>query len=681
MPLQRRPGARIQTTEERVILLPSPSPVAAATKGPMARPTSSRYGSAAGALAGGEALEPPPGASGHLLEQSVVAAIEALNPQALGAREAASRIVQNQQSHSKDRLGSGPDASPSGAGSIGGVSVAASSSYHSHHDRMVAKRLSDSVSGGGAAGVGSRDASLMQSLAAAAGVSQGVLPTTSVTNSSSRRPPLAPAQRASGRGIPQAPQCGRLTSKGRDEEEEDDAYTDDDFEEYDSTEDEHQHSAQRLEPESNNEDGFLARESDSGAGGVAPDIALLRDSVNALNELVQLKIQQELARSQQQQLMLQEPVLNRQSSQAGRLIDPGEQRQVPPAEMLASLALVGSEEPDGRGVQGPGRVDPTMSSLGDGLRQSDLDYLARLGGGEPHEGLEVATSTDERPFMIEPGAPAGTVKAWGDRHAWATENGADSGATGLQKLRARQDRERQQQGSSVGTKMQSQQVVRGEAPLSLKESERTTRMPGSASGAAAAQGDEDSVLLGETFTPRHRTGPAAQMQAVSNALAALASSGQLSSGDAQELRNQTDALYGSLVQLHDLMNGPRGVELCSSSPSSGGGRAAGFTPTALSPEDSPSQSLRRRAGTPQGSVEGYPAKPTLQRTNNLGDGESISRPKPAGGTEGPGGASSHLELTPKHRLVAEDVAWMAGLMQSLSKSLQVDNGEVAMLGL
>ncbi|GIL56235.1 hypothetical protein Vafri_11649 [Volvox africanus] len=699
--LQRRPGARMQAVEERVVLLPSPSPAAAANKGPIARPSSSRYGSAAGALAGGEAVEPPAGTSDQLLGQSMVAAIEALNPQALAARVAASRIAQNQQSHGCERLGSAPGASSAGARSIGGVSVAASSSYH---DRMALKPLSDSVSGGGgAAGVSSRDASLMQSLTAAAGGSQGLLGSASVT-SSSRRPPLAPAQQhASGRGIPHAPKCRGLASKGRDddknaEEEDDDednAYADDDFEEYDSAEDEHQHQAQRLEVELSNEDGLvMPREHDGGAGSVAPDIALLRDSVNALNELVQLKIQQELARGQQQQqqqqVVIQEPSLNRQSLQTGKLVNPGEQRQVSPPEMLASLALVGSEEPDGRcGAQGPGRVDPTMSSLGDGLRQSDLDYLARLGGGEPHDGLEVATSTDERPIVIEPGAPAGTVKAWGDRHAWAAEKGADSGGTGLQKLRDRQDREKQHRGSSAdGQRRHDQQGLQGgKAQLSRKESEPTTRVPG-ASGAVAAvanpQGDEDSVLLGETLTPRQRTGAAAQMQAVSNTLAALASSGQLSSGDAHELRHQTDALYGSLVQLHDLMNGPRGAELCSSSPTRGDSDAAGFTPTAQSPENSPSQSLRRpAAGAPGPSAEGYPVVPKLQRTNNLGDGETSARgSKPAGGTEGAArNAAPHPELTPKHRLIAEDVAWMAGLMQSLSRSLQVDNGEVAMLGL
>ncbi|GLI61599.1 hypothetical protein VaNZ11_004017 [Volvox africanus] len=693
VPLQRRPGTRMQAAEERVVLLPSPSPAATATKSPIVRPSSSRYGSAAGALAGGEAVEPPAGTSDQLLGKSMVAAIEALNPQALAARVAVSRITQNQRSHGCERLGYVPDASSTGPGSIGGVSAAASGSYH---DRMGRKPLSDSVSGGGAAGVSSRDASLMQSLAAAAGVSQGLLGATSVT-SSSRRPPLAPAQqRASGRGIHQAPQGGGLAFKGRggrddaeeDNDDEDNAYTDDDFEEYDSTEDEHQHLAQQLEAEPGNEEGLvMPREYDGGAGSGAPDIALLRDSVNALNELVQLKIQQELARGQQQQQQQQQqvdPSLNRQSLQVGKVIDPGEQRQVSPPDMLASLTLVGSEESDGRdGAHGPGRIDPTMSSLGDGLRQSDLDYLARLGGGEPHDGLEVATSTDERPFIIEPGAPAGTAKAWGDRHAWTTEKGADSGGTGLQKLRDRQDRERQHQGFSAGGQRRHNQqgLHGGETQLSRKEAEPTIRVPG-ASGAVADQGDEDSVLLGETLTPRHRTGTAAQMQAVSNALAALASSGQLSSGDAHELRQQTDALYGSLVQLHDLMNGPRGAELCSSSPTRGDSGAAGFTPTAQSPEDSPSQSLRRQAaGAPKGSVESYPARPTLQRTNNLGDGETSTwGPKPADVTEG-AARNAAPQLTPKHRLIADDVAWMAGLMQSLSKSLQVDNGEVAMLGL
>ncbi|EFJ53326.1 hypothetical protein VOLCADRAFT_102927 [Volvox carteri f. nagariensis] len=577
-------------------------------RGQQPRPASSRYGSAAGALPSSEAEQQAGELSGQLLEQSMVAAIEALNPQASAAREASNRNAQH----------------------------------------YFAQR-------------GSRDVSLMQSVTAAAGPSQG------------------------GSAGAVAHEHTSCASKGDADaaEEDEDAYADDDFEDYDGTDDEHERAA----PPEAEPDAEVEAEDDS-SGAAATDIALLRNSVNALNGLVKLKIQQELARSQQQQQQGadHEQIQDRQLLQAGHPMGPSTRRQMASPEMLASLPLVGSEERNAREAPGPGGRDRTTSSLGDGLRQSDLDYLARLGGAEPQDGPDVATSTDERPFVIEPGAPAGTAKAWGDRQPWLNDKGAEAGPAGLLKLRARQERERQMQEQQVvpadGQRL-SRQGLQGEGRLFEGRPEPANPPSATRGKAAAPEDEEDTVLLGETVTPRNRTGAAAQMQAVSNALAVLASSGQLSPSAAQELRNQTDALYGSLVQLHDLMNGPRGAELCTSSPSRD--NAAGFTPTALSPDDSPSQSLRQPTGAlaaPQSQPQGGPVKAILQKGAESSPGSKYeAQPKPTDVVHPPGGSGAHLQLTPKHRLIAEDIAWMAGLAQSLSKSLQVDKGEVELPGI
>ncbi len=139
-----------------------------------------------------------------------------------------------------------------------------------------------------------------------------------------------------------------------------------------------------------------------------------------------------------------------------------------------------------------------------------------------------------------------------------------------------------------------------------------------------------------------------QMEAVGSTLNTLAaSSTRLSVGNKQELRSQTEALYGSLLQLHKLMTGPRGVELRSPSPSAPGSRAAsehggvvppGFSPAALSPAVSPS----------------HAAGPAYS------DNETFAEETKT---------SSQAQLTPKNRLVAEDVAWMAKCIESLTKSL------------
>ncbi len=206
----------------------------------------------------------------------------------------------------------------------------------------------------------------------------------------------------------------------------------------------------------------------------------------------------------------------------------------------------------------------------------------------------------------------------------------------------------------------------------------------------------------------------------------------------QELRNQTDALYGSLMQLHRLMSGPRGNELRSPTHSTGsaaGTPAAGFTPTALSPAGSPShassaaaaaaaalaaaagpsprasvgqshgqgQSLvqersQARPGSGSGRVGGALAPPPRLvppevevRESMYGNGgggvdvgASVSRSTAGGLGVGAVGTGSgrHVVLTPKHQLVAEDVAWMAGLVDTLSRSLHADGlGGVELPGL
>jgi hypothetical protein len=165
------------------------------------------------------------------------------------------------------------------------------------------------------------------------------------------------------------------------------------------------------------------------------------------------------------------------------------------ASVLTSLALVGSEEANAQ-AGGPARGDLANSSLGDGLRQSDLDYLARLGGGDPHEG-ELANSSDEHALVIEPGAPAGTAKVWGDRQPW--DKGSESGTTtGLEQLRARQEREKAtasgQRRSQAGTPDERRSHQQGQQPPG--------QLQGARAGHVAPGDEEDTVLLGETFTPR-----------------------------------------------------------------------------------------------------------------------------------------------------------------------------------
>lgn len=204
-----------------------------------------------------------------------------------------------------------------------------------------------------------------------------------------------------------------------------------------------------------------------------------------------------------------------------------------------------------------------------------------------------------------------------------------------------------------------------------------------------------------TFVPHfppalgQRAAAAAQMQAVGNALAALASSGHLNREDAQELRTQTDALFGSLAQLHDLMTGPRGAELFSGSPTrdsggkGGAANATGFTPAATSPADSPSQSVGRHTSSGAGpeapaneeQEKGSSVRMTMQPVGPSNGGLFRVQRTPTDGGEPGQGAGSHMQLTPKHRLIAEDVAWMAGLAQSLSKSLQVESEEVELPGM
>lgn len=195
------------------------------------------------------------------------------------------------------------------------------------------------------------------------------------------------------------------------------------------------------------------------------------------------------------------------------------------------------------------------------------------------------------------------------------------------------------------------------------------------------------------------------------------------------------------MQLHRLMSGPRGNELRSPTHSTGsaaGTPAAGFTPTALSPAGSPSHassaaaaaaaalaaaagpsprasvgqshgqghgSIGERSQARPGSASGMgggrvggalappprlvpPEMEVRDSTHgNVGGGDvgaSLSRSTAAGLDLGAVGTGSgrHVVLTPKHQLVAEDVAWMAGLVDTLSRSLHADGlGGVELPGL
>lgn len=384
------------------------------------------------------------------------------------------------------------------------------------------------------------------------------------------------------------------------------------------------------------------------------------------------------------------------------------------------MALAGADEDGDGGLGG--------SSLMDGLKQSDLEYLARLGGGELGH-YDPGHSGDDRAFVIEPGAPAGKTKAWGDRQPWANE--PTDATTGIDVLRQRQEKERlraeQMQQQQMQQQRQQQALgksrggpVDGVAQLHSSGASAVGMGPGRGGARRASAShaeDEDSVLLGETLTAGRSgagmvgaigavlteaglTGPeptrsstdptsASQMQSVSNALAALASSGKINPAEAKELRSQTDALYGSLLQLHQLMSGPRGNELRSPTPSGGGlSPAGGFTPKAQSPSSSPNASQQAAVAAAAAAVaaEGRSAArhapPPLpldraeQRRASDHDGGSGG-----GHVGGSGPTASHMQLTPKNRLVAEDVAWMAGLVHSLSESLHNSKGEVELPGL
>ncbi|KXZ44843.1 hypothetical protein GPECTOR_61g796 [Gonium pectorale] len=639
-------GARTQG--DRVVLLPSPTMGASSAGfGEPGRPTSCRYG-----LAGADgALRGDGPEHSHLLEQSTVSAIATLNPQAPAAQEAAARLRQYSQ-------GQGTKPSAGAASPAPHVGVGAGGS-----------RIPRPGAGAGAGDVAS------QSLRQLGSSRQQLGGSTSVSASRGNAARGSPAPLSAGSAGAAASASGALRSNGssahagsaagrqaaaggeQGDGEEDDAY-DDDFEEYAGSDAEDGEEGRRGAEGGAGAEGeeALREEGDDGL----PDVDMLRHSVKALNGLVQLKIKQELAA--------------RQSTPAGAAAQPLRDSASPLApvaaaggDMLASLALIGTEGADGGGLDASGGLLDT-----DGLRQSDLEYLARLGAGEPHEGHDGAHSGDEHERPIEPGEPAGTAKAWGDRHPWGKDKAGED-RTGLELLRARQEREAQQQ--------QARQQHPG---------------PGQGQGQVRSSGveEDDAVLLGETIPARARTAAAEQMQAISSALTALAGSGALAPNDAQDLQSQTDALYGSLRQLHQLMTGPKGAELRSPPGGYTFSPASGFSPSGNgSPSDSPDNTLARPAGatvgatgvSPLGSASGGSGG-SGGRIGTAGRASAASASPPPlplhelPAVESEGSAGSHMQLTPKNCLCAEDVAWMAGLVHSLSRSLQGEPGGLALPG-
>ena len=107
--VERRPVAVPARAAERVVLLPSPSVGSSANRAQPVRPSSSRYGTGLepGAAAGGA------GGQSHLLGQSVVSAIVALNPHSPEAQEAAARIAKHPQRGQPGTLGAASSAAGS----------------------------------------------------------------------------------------------------------------------------------------------------------------------------------------------------------------------------------------------------------------------------------------------------------------------------------------------------------------------------------------------------------------------------------------------------------------------------------------------------------------------------------------------------------------------------------------
>ncbi|KAG2447695.1 hypothetical protein HYH02_007155 [Chlamydomonas schloesseri] len=692
---------------ERVVLLPSPS---AASPGAAMRP-SSRYG--AGPEAGG--------GGGHVLDRSTVSAIAALNPTAPAAQEAAARLqhygsaagaaqqrdAAGPRSSTAPASGSAPADADATFASYLGASPSASAAGRQHQPGLRAGGLGGSTSSG-PGGDAAAMRSLMSLSTASPGGSPGLAGMGGVASSGamgSRRPPLAPRASSAvasssamgaygspphGSGLATASHGSPVRAEAGGGAEEDDAYADEEFEEYEGSDGE----------------GGGQDEEDNPA-------ALLRQSVNALHGLVQMKIkQEELARSQAGSLGTGGHRQSQASHHAGR--GPADHA----ADMMASMALAGADDEDGAGGGGGGLGG---SSLMDGLHQSDLEYLARLGGAEPGQ-YDPGHSGDDRAFVLEPGAPAGKTKAWGDRQPWSNE--PVDNTTGMDVLRQRQEKERQR-AEQLRQQQQEQMVGKqsragpadGVVHLRSSGASAAGMGPGRRASSSHAE-DEDSVLLGETLTQGRSGGAmvgaigavlteaglagpeptrssadpsaACRMQAVSNALAALASSGKINPSEAKELRSQTDALYGSLLQLHQLMSGPRGNELRSPTPSGGGlSPAGGFTPNAQSPRSSPNASQQAAVAAAAAAVaadgRGAPRPRALvQLPLDRADQRRASDYDGGGGagrTAGSGAPGSHVQLTPKNRLVAEDVAWMAGLVHSLSESLHNSKGEVELPGL
>lgn len=274
-----------------MVLLPSPS---AASPGAAMRP-SSRYG--AGPEAGG---------GGHVLDRSTVSAIAALNPTAPAAQEAAVRLQHygGATAAALQREAAGPRSSTApvsaSTAAMGDVDATFASYLGASPSASAAGRqhqagLRGGLGGSTASGPGS-DAAAMRSLVslstASPGGSPGLGGMGAVTGSmaaGSRRPPLAP--RASGAvasssamgaygspphgsGLGAAAHGSLVRAGAAGDEEEDNAYEDEEFEEYEGSDGEGGGKGHGDEDDEDN------------------PAALLRQSVHALHGLVQMKIKQ-----------------------------------------------------------------------------------------------------------------------------------------------------------------------------------------------------------------------------------------------------------------------------------------------------------------------------------------------------------------------------------------------------
>eukprot|EP00798_Chlamydomonas_sp_ICE-L_P025920 gene25920-11596_t len=401
----------------------------------------------------------------------------------------------------------------------------------------------------------------------------------------------------------------------------------------------------------------------------ANNVANLRQSVVILNELVQLKIQAICQAGGVQQMHDgdgDDMVITQSDGEdcADDSAEPGLLSTLP--AMLSTLPGLSSAHPglsSTNKLVGYSQELRQSQMLQDGLHDSDLEYLRGVESCAPAwTGDQLGDEDYEDDFeeipTLEAGEPAGKGGHWGDRQAFGTDTGADSGKAANEAVIKLRDAKARSEEPSHGADMR--RSITAHTVLSIADA---AKLAGHAAHTLSVTEADDLAKQTEALF-----GSLMKLNSLMNGPRGKEFSPKT---QADDLAKQTEALFGSLMKLNSLMNGPRGKEFSPKTqkplqigigflPPSGSMTPGSQASSSLFSARSEASTLPSATNTPGSRSHPFPTGLVVD-TADAGSGQDDSN-------------RSDPHTMGKLVLCGNDADWMTTLMETMRLSLRPNEG-------